>query len=151
MCSGYDGEIVPSSRTLERSKTVVGCTWSVSSNSPNILNWPLKSYLALLSIAKLQFPGTFKLGYILFKNISVSPTKPTWTLIQCLTLLHLADTPHGSTRISLDIDYRTEPVQMSKFSNSLSISRAKYVIFLEPCNMFVKMSLGALLPSLDRA
>jgi hypothetical protein len=60
MCSGYDGEIVPSSRTLERSKTVVGCTWSVSSNSPNILNWPLKSYLALLSIAKLQFPGTFQ-------------------------------------------------------------------------------------------
>jgi len=54
--------------------------------------------------------------------------KPAWTLIQCLTLLHLAEAPLGSTKILLHTDCRTAEAQMWK-SNTGSNFGARQVIF----------------------
>jgi hypothetical protein len=93
-------------------------------NSPNIIHWPLKitrySPLSSINCSSLLSPGS---DIIIFNNISVSAAKLRWMLIQCLTLLHLAETCLGSIKILLHTDYSIVHAQLFTFSNLLSIFR----------------------------
>jgi hypothetical protein len=95
-----------------------------------VFTGPLKSPFLVVSrfVIELQSPGLFRQLYHIFNYINTLPSKSTWTLIQCLTLLHLAEIPLGSIKILQHTDYPIVLVQMLKFDNLWSIVRARYAI-----------------------